>query len=648
MGTSISQIITVRTPVLGTPPGAATGLIISNLSTTSLTLSWTAPTIGSTPLTYQPQVTTVGSTVWTNIGAGISATTVAVTGLIPNTNYQFEVITSNSSGSAISAAVTAITLSVPPVAPAGLAVVGAPAQTSVTLQWNAPAAGTAPFTYQVAYATPTGATVFTSFATTTTALTQTITGLIAGSSYDFRVTAANGAGTGPASPILANVLTAGGGSVTAPGPATGLAVSALAATSLTLSWVAPTTGSVPFTYQPQQALIGSTVWSNIGAGISAITVAVAGLLANTGYQFQIVTSNASTGTSISAAISATTLSVLPGAPTALTVLGVSTQTAIGLQWNAPAAGTAPLTYQVSVATPSGSATFSAAGAATSALNQSITGLAPATGYDFRVNATNLAGTGPQSVLLVNAQTAAGSVGNAPAAATALTITNLAPTSLTLGWTAPATGTLPFTYQPQSAPIGSSVWTNIGAGISTTTLAVISLTANTGYQFQIVTTNSVGSSTSASVSATTLSVLPGAPTGLAVSGSPAQTSITLQWNAPAAGTTPFTYQVLLRTPAGSGTFVAAGGTTPGLTQTIAGLTAGTAYDLEVTAANGAGTGPASTILANVQTAAASGGVAPSAPANLAAGTITASSLGVSWTPPATGTAPISYIVQWRPH
>jgi chitodextrinase len=646
VGSSVSNIITVTTPPLGVSPAPATGLVISNLSTTALTLSWVAPATGTAPFSYQPQRAPVGTTTWTNIGSATSQVSVSVTGLTPNVTYQFQVITSNGSGNSTSAAVQATTLSVAPGAPSGLAVTSTSAS-SVGLHWSPPAVGTTPFTYQVSLASPTGSGAFGPFSSTTLGLTQTITGLASGTGYDFEVAASNAAGSGPQSVILVNAQTTGGTGTTGPGPATGLAVSNLATTSLTLSWVAPSTGTTPFSFQPQQMAAGATVWTNIGIGIAGTTVAVTGLSPNVAYQFQIVTSNTSTATSISAAISATTLSVPPIAPTGLSVLGVPTTTSIGLQWTAPTTGSTPFSYQV-LSRLTGIGSFAVAAASTTALTQTITGLTPSTGYDFEVSASNIAGAGPVSAVLVNASTAAGSIGNAPTPATALTVSALAATTLTLSWTAPSAGTLPFTYQPQIALVGSSSFANIGSGISAVTVNVTGLTPNTGYQFQVITSNSAGSSTSASTSTATLSVLPGAPTGFAVVGSPAQTTVSLQWVAPAVGTLPFTYQVLSRSPTGVGSFVAAGGTTTGLTQTVSGLLAGTSYDFEITATNGAGTGAASSVLTNVVTAAGTGSVAPSAPTNLTAGTITQTSIAVSWTAPATGTPPLSYVVQYRLH
>lgn len=643
MGTSVSNIIIVTTPALGIAPGVATGLTISNVSTTSLTFSWSPPASGSTPFTYQPQISANSGATWTGIGSQTSATSTSVTGLSVNTSYQFRVITSNTTGSSTSATTGITTLSVLPTAPTGLAVVGTPTQNSVSLQWNAPSSGTLPLTYQVLARTPTGTGAFVAVGSSTTATTITITGLSSAASYDFVVTAANLAGTGPVSSTLVNVQTAGStGSL--PGPATALVTSGIGSTSLTLTWSPPASGSTPFSYQPQQALpSGTPVWANIGTPIAGTTVLVTGLAPATGYIFQVVTTNTA-GSSTSASSAATTASVIPDPPTGLQTSGSPTASSVPLTWTAPANGTPPFTYQVSLRTPTGSGSFITAGPTTTSLSQSISGLIASTGYDFEVAAINAAGTGAQSAILLNVVTAAAAV-TVPTPATALTVSALAATSLTLTWVAPSSGTLPFSYQPQQSINSGTTWTNIGSGTTAVTLGVTGLTAASAYQFRIVTTNTAGSSTSTAASATTLSVLPTAPTGLAVSGSPTQTSIALVWAAPATGTAPLTYQVSLRTPSGSGSFSVAGPTTTVLLQTISGLSAATSYDFIVTATNAAGTSPNSTILSNVSTAAATG-VLPSAPINLAVSSLTSSTVVLTWSPPASGSTPFQYVVQYH--
>jgi hypothetical protein len=259
-----------------------------------------------------------------------------------------------------------------------------------------------------------------------------------------------------------------------------------------------------------------------------------------------------------------------------------------------------------------------------------------------VLAKNTMGTSTSAILQVTTP----AQGVAPGPPTALTPSSITTSSVVLNWANTSIGTTPITYQVQQAPPGSPpAWVNVGSPVSGGPLSVSGLLPASSYQFQVVAQNSAGSTPSAEVSITTLAVLPTAPTGLAVVGSPTTTTVSLQWVASSAGTPPITYAVGFRQTLLGGAFVA-GPTTAGTTATVTGLAAGTLYDFEVTASNGAGTSPPSAVLSGVSTQ--SGNVLPSDPQNLVSTGATQNSVSVSWTPPAQGTLPLLYTLQYRPH
>jgi chitodextrinase len=237
------------------------------------------------------------------------------------------------------------------------------------------------------------------------------------------------------------------------------------------------------------------------------------------------------------------------------------------------------------------------------------------------------------------------LGVLPGPATGLTISSVSATALIISWTPSLTGSPPFQFEVQRRIAGSGAAFAVVTALTTnTSQQVTGLTPNTSYEFQVVTLNATGNTASASALATTSALPPGAVTGLALSGNPGPTSVSLTWQAPSTGSAPFTYQVYMASPSGSGVYSPVGGTQSGTTATISGLTSGLTYDFYVQASNSAGTGVASTPLSNVRTA--TGAVLPSAPLNLAAGTVTSTSIALSWSPPAVGTPPLSYVVQYR--
>lgn len=139
------------------------------------------------------------------------------------------------------------------------------------------------------------------------------------------------------------------------------------------------------------------------------------------------------------------------------------------------------------------------------------------------------------------------------------------------------------------------------------------------------------------------VAPGAVQNLAA-GTATTNSQPLSWQAPATGTGPFTYQVAYRLGMSTGAYTNFGSPVSGLSATVTGLAASTAYDYQVTAINEGGSGPAATINDASTAAGATVPDAPGAPVATAGdGTVSA-----TWTAPASngGSAITDYRLRWN--
>ena len=164
-------------------------------------MSWTAPATGGPPTSYDitPYIGSAAQTATTVTGTP-PATSKTITGLTPGTAYTFKVTASNPSGSgAASAASNSVT---PTGAGAPAAPTGATAEAdtkSALVSWTVPSddGGSAITGYTV---TPfAGATAGTPVDVGASTTKTRVSGLTNGTAYTFKVTATNGAGTGPAS-----------------------------------------------------------------------------------------------------------------------------------------------------------------------------------------------------------------------------------------------------------------------------------------------------------------------------------------------------------------------------------------------------------------------------------------------------------------
>ncbi len=282
----------------------------------------------------------------------------------------------------------------------------------------------------------------------------------------------------------------------------------------------------------------------------------------------------------------------PAAPTNL-ASGAITHNSITLNWTKPAAAAS---YEVR----RGSGTWTALGDVAS---YAFTGLTADTQYSLQVRAKNAGGTSAAASL------SASTLPTAPGPPTGLTTSGITQTSITLNWTKPAGAA---SYEVRR---GSGNWSDVGDVAS---YAFTGLTADTQYSLQVRAKNAGGTSAAASLNARTLPTAPGPPTGLTTSGI-TQTSITLNWTKPAGATG---YKVRTGT---TGAFTTLSDVA---TYTFTGLTANTAYTLQVRASNAGGDSSVA------QTTATTNNVppppVPAAPTSLTTSGITQTSITLSWT------------------
>ena len=260
-----------------------------------------------------------------------------------------------------------------------------------TVNWTAPTTGGGPTSYRIMPYVGTAAQ--TPVTVSASELSKTITGLKGGTAYTFTVTAINEAGAGPES-VASNAVTPT--SPSAPGAPTGVSATA-GSLSATVNWTPPVSdGGSPITGYRITPYVGTSAQTPVTAASSATSAVIPSLTAGTSYTFKVAAINAvgaGPESSASNAVTPTTVAA-PGAPTGVTASAKNAGAQVS--WTAPAGdGGSPLTgYRI---TPyAGASAQTATTVSASATTATIGGLANGTAYTFRVAAINAAGTGPES------------------------------------------------------------------------------------------------------------------------------------------------------------------------------------------------------------------------------------------------------------
>ena len=623
-------------------PGAPTGLTATASGTTAINLSWSAPasTGGSAITGYKIEVSANGTSGWTDQVANTNstATTYAHTGLVAGDTRHYRVSAINANGAGVPSNVdSATTGTTVPGAPTGLTAT-ASGTTAINLSWSAPAStgGSAITGYKIEVS-PNGTSGWTDQVanTNSTATTYAHTGLGAGDTRHYRVSAINANGTG----VPSNVDSATTGT-TVPGAPTGLTATASGTTAINLSWSAPATtgGSAITGYKIESSSDGGSSWSDLVANTSNTTTTYAhtGLGAGDTRHYRVSAINAN-GTGVPSNVdSATTGTTVPGAPTGLTATASGT-TAINLSWSAPAStgGSAITGYKIEVSATA--VRLDRPGA------YAHTGLGAGDTRHYRVSAINANGTGVPSN--VDSATTGTTVPGAP---TGLTATASGTTAINLSWSAPAsTGGSAITgYKIESSSDGGSSWSDLVANTSntTTTYAHTGLGAGDTRHYRVSAINANGAGVPSNVdSATTGTTVPGAPTGLTATAS-GTTAINLSWSAPAStgGSAITGYKIEVSPNGTSGwTDQVANTNSTATTYAHTGLGAGDTRHYRVSAINANGAG----VPSNVDSA-TTGTTVPGAPTGLTATASGTTAINLSWSAPAStgGSAITGYKIE----
>uniref|UniRef100_A0A8C5MLG6 Fibronectin type-III domain-containing protein n=1 Tax=Leptobrachium leishanense TaxID=445787 RepID=A0A8C5MLG6_9ANUR len=345
-----------------TLPSPVTNLKTGTITTTNVTLSWDTPN-DQNNATYTYEITVSNPSPGTYTTAP-GAKSYPITGLKPGVDYTFIVRTktSNSVLSAASATVTDTTLP----SPVTNLKTGTITTTNVTLSWDTPNdQNNATYTYEITVSNPSPAT----YTTAPGAKSYTITGLKPGVDYTFivRTKTSN------------SVLSAASATVTEttlPSPVTNLKTGTITTTNVTLSWDTPNDqNNATYIYE---ITVSNPSPATYTTAPGAKSYTITGLKPGVIYTFTVRTK---TSNSVLSAASATVTDTTLPSPVTNLKTGTITTTEVTLSWDTPNdQNNATYTYEITVSNPSPGTHTTAPGAK----SYTVTGLKPGVIYTFIV------------------------------------------------------------------------------------------------------------------------------------------------------------------------------------------------------------------------------------------------------------------------
>jgi len=300
---------TTQTAVDTTTPSAPTGLTATAVSSSQINLSWTASTDNVGVTGYRVDSCQGGAcTTFAQI-ATPTATSYSATGLTASTAYSFRVRATDAAGnlSGYSNVASTTTSGADQTAPTGLTT-SAVSTSEIDLSWTAPTQSANLDGYPVERCTGAGCSDFAVIAEPgTTSFSDT--GLVAGTSYSYRVRALNGDGTSSSYSNTSSATTQGSPpppDSQPPTPPGGVGASTASGSAISISWSA-STDNVGVTAYLLEECPGASCANFAPAATTAAThYVLTGLSSGVTYRFRVRATDAAGNLSDYSAISSAT------------------------------------------------------------------------------------------------------------------------------------------------------------------------------------------------------------------------------------------------------------------------------------------------------------------------------------------------------
>lgn len=356
----------------------------------ALGVTWTAPSISSGAiLGYRVEYRKLNNTAWT-LSDTTPTTSLNITSLDAGTTYEIRVIAVSEAGSS---SPSPIVKAAPFDLPASPVLTATAGSRKADLRWTAPANNGSTITsykleQQIDEAPWTQVPM-----TVTSGTTFSVTALLPGNTYKFRISAINAAGTGEPSNTASAIITTV--------PDSPVLTLTPGAAQIALSWSEPVNnGGVISYYKVERSTAGGS-WSTISESVTSLTYLATGLSNGTRYNFRVSARNASGWGLPSSGVEAIPFTS-PAAVVGIAIDALVEE--VRVRWTAMATtasstGGSPVTgYEVSYRPTGGTWVIAPGGpAVSSATSFDVGDLNAGVSYDFRVAAINATGVGAYSI-----------------------------------------------------------------------------------------------------------------------------------------------------------------------------------------------------------------------------------------------------------
>ena len=571
-----------------TVPGTPDAPTLTTQGTNAITSGWIIPDDGMSPITGQRlQYRRSGQTpeeAWTDVDLGPAVTSHQVTGLMASTSYDFRVRATNSVGDGEYSDIATMATADPPPQPDPPDAPGRPTTTissgsSITPAWQLPNDGGAAITGQRLQYRESGTDPWTDVDLGADVTSHEVTGLMASTSYDFRVRATNSVGDGDYSDIAT-------ATIRPPATPDAPTITHDNSRALTAGWIIPDGNGLPITGQRlQYRETGTPAWTDVDLGAAVTSHQVSGLMPGTSYDFRVAASNAAGIGDYSNIRAVSTVPERPATPAipTLTVLG---ENEIRVAYVAPYDGGADISAYILEYREQGTPAWTEILLGGDVLSHTIMNLASDTDYEVRVSARNVAGTSdPSDVATAMTQPP----NQMPVLEDIFdqTVAGGAQVMLAVMATDPEGHALTYLWEKVSGP--DIVITN--ADMATATVQAPSLATPSVFVFRVTVTDSQGASASADLRVTVRAVplapaAPDEPDVVAV----APTILRTTWNTPADNNSPIlSYDARWRRDGTADWFTVTGLPADEVLYYISGLMPDTLYEVEIRAINAIGPG-----------------------------------------------------------